>query len=80
MIQSVLSRHFLPCIGVMRSIFNPRFDRTIRHKEQTLERKVLDFSMCYFLGLSIQVIIDLCSQFSYFVVIFFFFFFFFFAK
>ena len=40
-------------------------DRTTRHKEQTLELKVLDVIMCNFLGLSIQVIINLCSPFSY---------------
>ena len=48
-----------------------RFVRTTRHEGQTLELTVLDIIMCYFLGLSIQVIIDLCSPF-----IFFFFFFF----
>ena len=42
-----------------------RFDRTTKHKGQTLELTVLDVIMCYFLGLSIQVIIDLCSPFIF---------------
>ena len=46
-----------------------RVDRTTRHKGQTLELKVLDVIMCYFLGLSIQVIIDLCSPFNYYYFI-----------
>ena len=42
-----------------------RFDRTTRHKVQTLELEVLDVIICYFLGLCILVIIDLCSPFNY---------------
>ena len=41
------------------------FDITTRHKGQTLELKVLDVSMCNFLGLSVQVIINLRSPFNY---------------
>ena len=43
------------------------FDRTTRHKGQTLELKVLDVIVCYFWGLSIQVIIvqSRCSPFNY---------------
>ena len=42
-----------------------RFDRTTRRKGQTLDIKVLDVIMCDILGLSIQMIIKLCSPFNY---------------
>ena len=60
----------------MRSVFNPgfniRFDRTTGIKGQTIELKMLDEIMCNFIGLSIHVIIELCSQFLFFFFFFFF--------
>ena len=49
---------------------------------EQLELKVLDVIMCEFLGLFIQVIINVCSPFNYnsYLYIYLFIFFFFFAK